>query len=180
MIQDDVSLIKPPSRPRWSSSEFLVKKTVSNSWLTDVAKGAALDVSQVMGGGFPIADEIDGLKYDFPAQNVLLFAQGSGISPIRSAIESGRLGTAPSAGSEKGARTCTLYYGVRTPDDMPYASKFPEWEERGVQVVPVVSRPDEAGEGEATWGGRTGYIQNALEEDVSANSFFHVNASVAA
>ena len=63
---------------------------------------------------------------------------------------------------------------------MPYASKFPEWEERGVQVVPVVSRPDEAGEGEATWGGRTGYIQNALEEDVSANSFFHVNASVAA
>ena len=65
MIQDDVSLIKPPSRPRWSSSEFLVKKTDSNSWLTDVAKGAALDVSQVMGGGFPIANEIVGLKYNF-------------------------------------------------------------------------------------------------------------------
>ena len=42
-------------------------------------------------------------------------------------------------------------------------------------VVPVVSMPDEV-----AWGGRMGYIQNALEEDVSANSFFHVNASVAA
>lgn len=151
-----------PSSPVPATWEFLVKKTDNNSWITDAAPGTVFDVSQVMGGGFPIADNIDGFKYDFPTQNLLLFATGSGISPIRSAIESDQLGIAPPDG---GGRTCTLYYGVRTPDDMPYVSKFPEWEARGVQVVPVVSRPDEECASGAVWGGRTGYVQNALEED---------------
>jgi len=115
-----------------------------------------------MGGGFPVEENIDGFKYDFPTQNLLLFASGSGISPIRSAIESNQLGI---GAGDKGGRTCTLYYGVRTPDDMPYVSKFPEWEALGVQVVPVVSQPDVVCESGAVWGGRTGYVQNALEED---------------
>ena len=102
-----------------------------------------------------MSENLEGFKYDFPTQNVLLFATGSGIAPIRSAIESDQLNI-------DGGRTCTLYYGVRTPDDMSYVSKFPEWEERGVQVVPVVSQPDR---GDTAWQGRTGYVQNALEED---------------
>lgn len=147
-----------PVAPVPATWEFLVKKTDNNDWITTAAAGATFDVSQVMGGGFPIASEIEGFKYDFPTQNLLLFATGSGISPIRSAIESDQLGIG------KG-RSCTLYYGVRTPDDMPYVSKFPEWEEMGVQVVPVVSQPDVVCESGAVWGGRTGYVQNALEED---------------
>ena len=111
-----------------------------------------------MGSGFPIADNIEGFKYDFPTQNLLLFATGSGIAPIRSAIESNQLNIAS-------GRTCTLYYGVRTPDDMPYVSKFANWEEMGVQVVPVVSQPDVPCTSGANWQGRTGYVQNALEED---------------
>lgn len=139
--------------------EFLIKKSDNNDWITAAAAGATFDVSQVMGGGFPIQDNLEGFKYDFPTQNVLLFATGSGIAPIRSAIESNQLGDLG------GGRTCTLYYGVRTPDDMPYVTKFPEWEELGVQVVPVVSQPDIVCESGAVWGGRTGYVQNALEED---------------
>lgn len=132
-----------------------MKKTEYNSWITSCPPGSSLSLSQVMGSGFSIADNIDGFKYDFPTQNLMLFATGSGIAPIRSAIESSALGIG------KG-RTCTLYYGVRTPDDMSYVSKFPEWEERGVSVVPVISQ----GENTPTpWMGRTGYVQNALEED---------------
>lgn len=138
--------------------EFLIKKTDNNSWMTSAGPQTPLSISQVMGGGFPMQENLEGFKYDFPTQNVMLFASGSGIAPIRSAIESDQLNISD-------GRTCTLYYGVRTPDDMPYVSKFPEWEARGVQVVPVVSQPDVPCESGAMWGGRTGYVQNALEED---------------
>ncbi len=94
---------------------------------------------------------------DFPCQNVLLFANGSGIAPLRAAIESDQLGIAKPG---RGGRTARLYFGVTTPEDMPYADKFREWEMNGVEVVPVISRPEECG-----WNGRSGYVQNALEED---------------
>lgn len=142
--------------------EFLIKKTDNNDWITSAAPGSTVSVSQVMGGGFPMQENLEGFKYDFPTQNIMLFATGSGIAPIRSAIESDQLNISPSG---SGGRTCTLYYGVRTADDMPYVSKFPEWEALGVQVVPVVSQPDIPCESGAMWGGRTGYVQNALEED---------------
>jgi len=133
--------------------EFLIKKTDDNPWITDKKVAAdSIEVSQVLGGGFPVKEELDGLKYDFPCQNVLLFAAGSGIAPIRSAIESGELDTT-------GARTARLYYGVRSETDLCFVDQFPVWEKSGVEVVPVLSQPSE------TWTGRTGYVQNALEED---------------
>jgi len=138
--------------------DFLIKKTDNNGWITSAEAGSYVSISQVMGSGFPLKENLEGFKYDFPTQNVLLFATGSGIAPIRSAIESDQL-------SLSGGRTCTLYYGVRTPDDMPYVSKFSEWEARGVQVVPVVSQPDLPCESGTVWQGRCGYVQNALEED---------------
>jgi len=128
--------------------EFLIKKTDDNAWVTD----GSIDISQVMGKGYPMKEELDGLKHDFPCQNILLFAAGSGIAPIRSAIESGELQTS-------GTRTARLYYGAKTEKDLCFVNKFPEWEKKGIQVVPVLSRP---GDG---WEGRTGYVQNALEED---------------
>jgi len=61
--------------------------------------------------------------------------------------------------SGKGGRTARLYYGVQTPDDLCFVDKFSEWEAAGFQVVPVMSQPP------AGWNGRTGYVQNCLEED---------------
>lgn len=139
--------------------EFLVKKTENNTWLTSASESATVAISQVMGGGFSMEENFDGLKFDFPCQNVFLFANGSGIAPIRAAIESGKLNIA-SPGN--GGRSCRLYYGVKTPSDMPYADKFGIWESLGVEVVPVISRPEEC---KTEWPGRTGYVQNALEED---------------
>jgi len=131
--------------------DFLIKKTDDNAWLST----GAVEVSQVLGGGFPVKEELDNVvKYDFPCQNILLFAAGSGIAPIRAAIESGELQT-----SKSGGRTARLYYGARTEEDMCFVDKFPEWESMGIEVVPVLSQPSDK------WKGRTGYVQNALEED---------------
>jgi CDP-4-dehydro-6-deoxyglucose reductase len=87
---------------------------------------------------------------------VLLFAQGSGIAPIRAAMESGQLQTASPG---QGGRTARLYYGERTPDDLCFVADFPKWEAAGFEVVPVLSQaPD-------SWNGRSGYVQTVLEED---------------
>ena len=70
--------------------EFLIKKTPDNSWITDAAPGTRVEISQVLGGGFPTEENLEGFKYDFPTQNVLLFGVGSGIAPIKAAMESGK------------------------------------------------------------------------------------------
>jgi NAD(P)H-flavin reductase len=150
-----LAIASPPSAEN-ASFEFLIKKRDDNDWMTSAAPGTNLQISQVLGGGFPIAENIDGFKYDFPTQNVLLFAAGSGIAPLRAAIESGQLGVAASG---SGGRTARLYYGVRTEEDLCFVDKFAEWEASGVQIVPVLSQP---GDG---WAGRTGYVQTCLEED---------------
>jgi NAD(P)H-flavin reductase len=137
--------------------DFLVKKTPSNGWITSAVGGkTAVQVSQVLGSGFPTEDNLEGFKYDFPTQNVLLFAAGSGIGPIKAALESGRLGV---GGVGEGGRTARLYYGERTASDLCFVDKFAAWEDMGYEVVPVLSQPDDS------WEGRSGYVQNALEED---------------
>ena len=139
-----------------ASFEFLIKKTENNDWITTAGSGVNVEVSQVLGGGFPMEENLEGFKYDFPTQNVLLFAAGSGIAPIKAAIESGQLNVAKVA---TGGRTARLYYGVQNPDELCFVDRFGAWELNGVQVVPVLSQPP------GDWEGRTGYVQAALEED---------------
>lgn len=133
--------------------EFLIKKTDSNTWLTDLSAGSKVDVSQVLGNGYAVQENLEGFKYDFPTQNVILAAAGSGIAPIASAIESGILAAGES-------RTCTLYYGERTAADLCFIDRYPRWmDSYGIQVVPVLSQPD------GSYTGRQGYVQTAMEED---------------
>jgi len=136
--------------------EFLIKKTDGNDWITAAASGQSVEMSQVLGGGFPMDENLDGFKYDFPTQNVLLFAAGSGIAPIKAAMESGKLNIGEPG---SGGRTGRLYYGVQSPDDICFASSFTKWEMSGIEVVTVISQP------QPEWQGRTGYVQVALEED---------------
>jgi NAD(P)H-flavin reductase len=140
--------------PENASFEFLIKKQPGNEWMTSIAAGATVEVSQVLGPGYNTKENLDGLKYDFPTQNVLLFAAGSGLAPIKAAMESGALGVEP-----EGARAAKLYYGERTAADLCFTEKYAAWEQQGFEVIPVLSNPD------ASWKGRTGYVQNALEED---------------
>jgi len=146
------SFLAIASAPEEGSWQFLVKQTENNGWLTGANVGTKFDVSQILGEGFKMKENFDGFKYDFPTQRVLMFAAGSGIAPIRAAIESNQMLTS--------GRSARLYYGCRNLEEMAYKEKFVEWESKGVEVVPVFSQPSSANAP-----GRTGYVQTALEED---------------
>lgn len=141
--------------------EFLIKETEGSAWLTGVAPGDQVLMSPVGGKGFPMS-RLE--PFQFPAvpeeeavKDILLFATGSGIAPIRAAIESQLNGLrAPSR------RSIKLYYGARYPSRMAYMDRFPLWASDKVEVIPVMSRPTEAAD---EWTGRTGYIQQALMQD---------------
>jgi NAD(P)H-flavin reductase len=150
-----LAIASPPNQEN-ASFEFLIKKTDGNEWITASKPGQSVDMSQVLGKGFPIDENLEGFKYDFPTQNVLLFAAGSGIAPIKAAIESGQLNVATSS---SGGRTARLYYGVQNPEELCFVESFGQWEQQGFQIVPVLSQPP------SDWEGRTGYVQAALEED---------------
>ncbi|XP_022984149.1 fruit protein pKIWI502-like [Cucurbita maxima] len=126
--------------------EFLVKSVEGSiaELLCGLKKGDVVQLSQVMGKGFDV-DQI-APPQDYPT--VFIFATGSGISPIRSLIESG-------FGASKRSDV-RLYYGARNLKRMAYQDRFGEWESSGVKVVPVLSQP------ENDWTGESGYVQAAF------------------
>jgi len=133
------------------SFEFLIKRTPANDWgpgsgwICDLKEGAALDLTVANGGGYKYA----ALSED--VTDVLLFATGSGIAPIKAAIESGIL---------KG-KNVKLYYGCRSAATMPFSSLLESWD---CEVVSVLSQPI------AEYNGRKGYIQDALKSDGIADA----------
>lgn len=107
--------------------------------------GSDVEVSRPQGRGFPL--ELARGK------DVLLFATGSGISPIRSVIESIRR-------ERQVYGQVTLYFGARTPGAFAYTRDIEHWERSGVRVVRTVSQPGASG-----WQGLTGYVQAHLAEE---------------
>lgn len=142
-----LAIASPPSfAAARGAFEFLVK-TVAGSTaelLCGLKKGDVVELSQAMGSGFDI-DRIQPPE-DYPT--VLIFATGSGISPIRSLIESGF-----SANKRSDVR---LYYGATNLKRMAYQDRFKDWESSGVKIVPVLSQPDDS------WTGESGYVQAAF------------------
>lgn len=130
--------------------EFLIKDSDSTKWVSSLKEGDTVYSSPVAGKGFRFS------SLSPPPDNVLLFATGSGIAPIRAVIESALNGIEP-----KKRRSVTLFYGARTPQRMAYMDKFEEWRSKNVKVVPVISQPDKA---EGDWTGHTGYVQHALDD----------------
>ncbi|EKX37757.1 hypothetical protein GUITHDRAFT_116064 [Guillardia theta CCMP2712] len=84
-------------------------------------------------------------------KQVLMFATGSGISPLKAAIES----------QELSSKNVKLYYGARSAgkNSMAYMDKFADWEKMGVEVIPTLSKPGDK------WDGRTGYVQEVCKAD---------------
>lgn len=121
----------PPSENTSANFSSIVELLVKGQGetaeaLTKAAAGEAVMVSPVMGGGFPV-ERIP--AQDFPT--VLLFATGSGISPIKAVIESGLLGL---------RKDIRLYYGVRNASHMAFKESIPSWEmDYGVRTIPVYS-----------------------------------------
>jgi NAD(P)H-flavin reductase len=113
--------------------------------LIQLPLGSQVEVSRPEGRGFPLEQG--------RGRDLLLFATGSGISPIRSVIESIR--------RERDAYgRVTLYFGARTPGAFAYVRDFEAWERMRIRVVPTVSQPGASG-----WQGLTGYVQAHLAEE---------------
>ncbi|XP_042021761.1 fruit protein pKIWI502 [Salvia splendens] len=126
--------------------EFLVKSVAGSTaeLLCGLQKGDLVELSPAMGKGF----DVDQISPPESYQTVLIFATGSGISPIRSLIEAG-------FGAEK-RYDVRLYYGARDLNKMAYQERFKAWESSGVNIVPVLSQPGDS------WTGEKGYVQDAL------------------
>lgn len=157
-----LAIASPPSEKQVFN--FLIKETDNNAVLTSAKPGESVFVTMPGGNGFKITEFFDNYRNDFPVNNVLLMACGSGIAPIASALESGMLGIGETSLTSLNARSGTLYIGARTPLHLPFRSKYERWEkDLGIKIVPVISQPTDPAS--ADWTGATGYIQDALKED---------------
>jgi NAD(P)H-flavin reductase len=121
-------------------SELLVKRggRVADAAVADAAPGRSLEITPPFGKGFPVEAAV--------GHDVLLFAAGSGIAPIRALVQH------LSAQRDRFGRV-TLFYGQRRGADFAYRNEHVQWERHGVRVVLCPSREDDA------WTGVRGYVQ---------------------
>lgn len=137
--------------------EFIVKESESTKEICAMKEGDKIEMSPVMGKGYPMSN-LNLSKYDDDKkpEDILLFAAGTGIAPIRAAIESVLNGL-----DVRKRESVKLFYAARYPERMPLMDRFGMWEEDGVTVIPVMSQPDKS---KQKWGGKTGYIQDVLKD----------------
>ena len=120
--------------------DLLVKRggKVADAAVALAGPGAPLELTAPFGKGFPV-EEARG-------RDVLLFAAGSGIAPIRSLIQH-------LAADREAFGRVTLFYGQRRGADFAYLREHLAWERRGVRVVLCPSAEDSA------WRGVRGRVQ---------------------
>ena len=132
------------SAPRDRDLEVLVKqKAGASSAIYNMRVGDEIELLGIAGHGFNL-NEIKG-------RDLVFVAMGTGVAPLRSALrhvlkrksEFGRL---------------VVLYGARTPDDFCYRDETEDWEDAGVELRQVISRPDGH-----DWSGPTGYVQSLLD-----------------
>jgi len=132
------------SAPEDRELEILVKRTIGASVaLFDMKAGERVELLDVAGHGFDLERQ--------QGNDLVFVAMGTGVAPLRSALrhvlnrkdDFGRL---------------VVLYGARTPDDFCYRDETQSWEDAGVELRQVVSRPDGH-----DWSGPTGYVQSLLD-----------------
>jgi sulfhydrogenase subunit gamma (sulfur reductase) len=132
------------SAPHDQELEVLVKqKAGASNVIYDMSVGDEIELLGIAGHGFKL-DEMKG-------RDLVFVAMGTGVAPLRSALrhvlkqknEFGQL---------------VVLYGARTPDDFCYRDETYQWEDAGVELRQVVSRPDGH-----DWSGPTGYVQSLLD-----------------
>lgn len=106
--------------------QLLVKRSegLADS-LAALEPGAKLEVGEAMGAGFPLEGSA--------GKDVLLFATGSGIAPIRAVLR------AILADRERYG-SVHLFHGVRTEEDLPYRAELERYAAGGVRVHRVISQ----------------------------------------
>jgi len=126
---------------RASSLELLIKPAggTTAAELCALLPGATLQASLVQGRGFQTAGLLSTVT------EWLLFATGSGLSPIRSLLDT----PVQHGGLAGGGYKVRLFLGIRSLAHAPFAARLDAWREAGVEVHVVCS---EAG---------GGYVQEA-------------------
>jgi NAD(P)H-flavin reductase len=122
------------------TADLLAKRggKIADEVIATARAGATLEMSAPFGKGFPLAGA-DG-------RDLLLFAAGSGIAPIRALIQH-------AISHRDGFRRVTLFYGQRHGADFAYRAEHVDWERHGIRVVLCPSSADEA------WPGVRGRVQ---------------------
>jgi sulfhydrogenase subunit gamma (sulfur reductase) len=132
------------SAPDDSEIEVLVKqKAGASKVMYDMHEGDEMELVGIAGRGFPLESQRH--------RDLVFVAMGTGVAPLRSALrhvlkrkhDFGQL---------------VVLYGARTPDDFCYRDETQSWEDAGVELRQVISRPDGH-----DWSGPTGYVQSLLD-----------------
>jgi sulfhydrogenase subunit gamma (sulfur reductase) len=130
--------------PEDEELEVLVKKKIGASNLIfNLQPGQKLNLVEVAGHGFALDDQ--------KGKDLVFVAMGTGVAPLRSALRH-----VLKRKDEFGQ--FVVLYGARTPDDFCFRDETDSWEEQGVELRQVISRPDGH-----DWSGPTGYVQSLLD-----------------
>jgi sulfhydrogenase subunit gamma (sulfur reductase) len=132
------------SAPTDRELEILVKRTIGASLaLFDLKGGERVDLLNVVGHGFDLERQ--------KGRDLVFVAMGTGVAPLRSALRH-------ALNRKEDFGQLVVLYGARTPDDFCYRDETQSWEEAGVELRQVISRPDGH-----DWSGPTGYVQTLLD-----------------
>jgi NAD(P)H-flavin reductase len=130
--------------PEDNELEILVKRTIgASAALFDMKVGDRVQLLNVAGHGFDLEAE--------RGRDLVFVAMGTGVAPLRSALRH-----VLNRKSDFGQ--LIVLYGARTPDDFCYRDETEGWENAGVELRQVISRPDGH-----DWSGPTGYVQSLLD-----------------
>ena len=132
------------SAPNDPELEVLVKQKVgASNVIFEMKKGDRVELLDVAGHGFPLDDHF--------GKDLVFVAMGTGVAPLRSALRH-------VLKRKQDFGQLVVLYGARTPDDFCYRDETEDWENAGVELRQVISRPDGH-----DWSGPTGYVQSLLD-----------------
>jgi len=132
------------SAPEDSELEVLVKKKIgASNIIFDMQQGETIDLVGIAGQGFPLEQQ--------KGKDLVFVAMGTGVAPLRSVLRHVLRRKADFG-------QLIVLYGARTPDDFCYQDETETWEDAGVELRQVISRPDGH-----DWSGPTGYVQSLLD-----------------
>jgi NAD(P)H-flavin reductase len=130
--------------PEDQDLEVLVKQNAGASHVIyEMQAGDTIHLAGIAGHGV----RMDQQKH----RDLIFVAMGTGVAPLRSALRH-----ALKRRNDFGQ--LVVLYGARTPDDFCYRDETDAWEDAGVELRQVISRPDGH-----DWSGPTGYVQSLLD-----------------
>jgi sulfhydrogenase subunit gamma (sulfur reductase) len=130
--------------PEDAELEVLIKqRDGASKRIFDMLEGEHVELLGVAGHGFDLERQ--------RGKDLIFVAMGTGVAPLRSALRQ-------ALKHKQNFGQFVVLYGARTPDDFCYRDETETWEEAGVELRQVISRPDGH-----DWSGPTGYVQSLLD-----------------